>query len=56
VNVHGVAGAESRDVVAQRRLVDEVQRVHRDTSLSWWVRLHLVALRRSTWPISWAYV
>src|SRR6476661_299225 len=34
VDIDGVAGAEGRDVVAQRRLVDEVQRVHvGDTSL-----------------------
>ena len=29
VHIDGVAGAEGRDVVAQRRLIDEVQRVHR---------------------------
>src|ERR1700694_3267997 len=29
MHINGVAGAEGRDVVAQRRLVDEVQRVHR---------------------------
>src|SRR6185437_12522690 len=34
VHVDGVARAENRDVVAQRRLIDEVQPVHlRDTSL-----------------------
>src|ERR1700687_54207 len=29
MHIHCVAGAEGRDIVAQRRLVDEVQRVHR---------------------------
>ena len=34
VHVDGVAGAEGRDVVAQRRLIDEVQ-VFIDTSCCW---------------------
>jgi hypothetical protein len=29
MDIDGVTGAEGRDVVAQRRLIDEVQRVHR---------------------------
>jgi hypothetical protein len=29
VHVDGVPGAEVRNIVAQRRLIDEVQRVHR---------------------------
>src|SRR4029078_1288187 len=36
VHIDGVAGAEVRDVVAQRRLIDEVQRVHSVTLPCCW--------------------
>src|SRR6202012_1564704 len=51
VHVDGVARVEGRDVVAQRRLVDEVQPVHRKKTLPWESRL-AAAIPASTWAVT----